>query len=183
MTVTRDELLTMKPRALRELLRSGHEVDLAWLDDAEYRGISLGLPRWMEALSWKTFTKAFLHGRGWNVRCEQDGLDATPRAKQKRGQPFTFGHYTVSRRTVTLPGGEKWEGALIDYDVKENGWSLSRRVKDPLVALDAGDPRRLLGWSYVDVLGGISTPSYFLLELTGPVRAEMSPGGARPRLP
>jgi hypothetical protein len=173
----------MKPRALRDALRAGHEVDLAWLDDAEYRGISLGLPRWMEALSWKTFTKAFFHGRGWNVRCEQDGLDATPRAKQKRGQPFTFGYYTVARRRVTLPGTGPWEGALIDYDVPENGVTLARWVKDPLVALAPGDPTRLLGWSYLAALGGISTPSYFLLELTGAVRAEMSPGGSLPRLP
>lgn len=178
--ITRDELCAMRPRALRDVLRAGHAVDGSWLDDAEYRGVSLGLPAWMEALSWKTFAKCFHHGRGWNVRIEQEGFDARPRAKLRRGLPRTFWYYRAAQARVTLPGGEPFEGALIDYDVPENGWTTTRFVRDPLVALEPGNPERLLGWSYVALFGGISTPSYFLLERVGPVRDELSPGGVRP---
>ena len=56
------------------------------------RGTSLGLPALVEKLTWKTFQKTFYRdprtGRllGWNVRLEQDGLDAPsrPRLKTRR---------------------------------------------------------------------------------------------------
>ena len=61
---------------------AGHPVDPAQLEGWVYRGTSLGLPSLVERLTWKTFQKAFWRdpatGRllGWNVRLEQDGLDA-----------------------------------------------------------------------------------------------------------
>ena len=57
--------------------------NLTW---TENRGISLGLPAWVERLSWKKFAKAFHRDprtqrlRGWNVRIEQGALQrARPR--------------------------------------------------------------------------------------------------------
>ncbi len=99
--ITRDELISMPRHALMGVLRDGYPIDPAALDDTEYRGISLGLPAFLERLTWKTFQKTFHrdpetgHLRGWNVRIEQRGLDAESVPLVKRGAPFTFGHYRV----------------------------------------------------------------------------------------
>ena len=45
------QLRAMSPRQLRALLRRCHPVDLAQLDDTEYRGLSLGLPGWADAVA------------------------------------------------------------------------------------------------------------------------------------
>jgi len=44
-----------------------------------------------------------------------------------------------------------------------------QHVRDPLVALESGSHKRLLGASYLDLGFQIMTPSYFLLELHGPL--------------
>jgi len=143
MPFTRDDLLAMRRPQLAAALRGGHPIDPAALDDTAYRGISLGLPRWAERLSWKTFQKTFHRDpgsgalRGWNVRVEQRGLDAASVALVRRGEPFTFGPYVV---------------------------------RDPIVALNEGSVELLLGWSYVDLgLLRVPTPSFFLLEREGPL--------------
>src|SRR5215831_16064739 len=86
---------------LRRRIVTGHPVDPAALEGWAYRGVSLGLPRFVEALTWKTFQKTFWRdpqtGRllGWNVRLEQDGIDAPSRPKRKNGRPVTVWHYEV----------------------------------------------------------------------------------------
>lgn len=175
MPISRDQLLVMKRRELADLLGRGHPIDPHALDDTAYRGISLGLPRWAERLSWKTFQKTFHRDastgqlRGWNVRVEQRGLDAASVPKLRRGAPFTFGHYEVVELPESAPRGLR-RGLLIDYS-PERG--LVSRVRDPIVALHEGSVELLLGWSYVD-LGWlrIPTPSYFVLEREGPLRPE-----------
>ncbi|HSN28440.1 MAG TPA: hypothetical protein VLT45_19275 [Kofleriaceae bacterium] len=163
--ITRADLLRASRAELRALLEGGHPVDPAELADTVYRGISLGLPAWVERLSWKKFAKAFHRDprtgalRGWNIRIEQDGLDQPWRARTRRGRTWTFGHFAVVREAEHL---------VLDYGA---GRALAMRaVRDPLVALEAGSARLLLGRSDV-ALGParLATPSYFVLEREGPL--------------
>ncbi len=162
----------MTGRQLASTLRQGYAIDASRLDDSQYRGISLGLPAWMERLSWKTFQKTFHRDprsgqlRGWNVRVEQRGLDASSVPRVRKGAAWSFGHYRVVELSERVPRGLR-TGLLIDYS-PEGG--LAGRVRDPIVALDEGSVQRLLGWSYVDLgLFCLPTPSYFLLEREGPL--------------
>ncbi len=170
-----ERFLPMKGRALRAALAAGHPIEPAALDDTEYAGISLGLPAWMERLSWKTFRKTFRRDpdtgalRGWNVRMEQHGIGGPAVPKQKRGEPWTFGHYLVREaKGVRMPGPYD-QALLIDYDVPRNAF-FGRRVRDPLVAVEPGRVDALLGWSYVDLgVFRVGTPSFFLLLREGPL--------------
>lgn len=161
--VTRTTLLAASREQLRALLESGHQIDPAQLEGKTFRGISLGVPAWVERMSWKKFAKSFARDprtgqlRGWNVRIVQDGLDRPWRPRMRRGRPWTFGHFAVTteRGHVMLDYGA---GATRTIDPL-------RLVRDPLVALRAGSVDLLLGRSDV-ALGSarLPTPSYFLLE-------------------
>jgi hypothetical protein len=143
--------LDLPRQQLRARLEAGHPIAPNALDDTRYRGISLGLPAWIDRLAWKTFEKTFHRDgdalRGWNVRLEQTGVDGPVVPLLKRGEPHTFGHYRVVQ-------GARWMelryGAMVD----------------PLVALETGETDWLLGRS--DLLG-VPTPSYFLLQRIGPL--------------
>jgi hypothetical protein len=170
MTTSRLDFLSMTRGQLAAAMRRGHAIEPHALDDGAYRGISLGLPRWAERLSWKTFQKTFHRDpstgtlRGWNVRDEQRGLDAPSTALVRRGAPFTFGHYIVTELPPNAPRGIR-RGLLIDYTP---AGALVSRVRDPLVAVNEGRVDLLLGWSYLDLgLLRVPTPSYFLLEREG----------------
>jgi hypothetical protein len=165
-----------RPELLRALC-DGHPIDARELDDTEYKGTSLGLPGWVERLTWKKFKKVFHRDpatgflRGWNVRLEQNELGGPCIPKRRRGEPVTFGHYRVVE-----PGGCRMPapcraGLLIDYGLGGNArLDPMRRVRDPIVAVNAEDPRLLLGWSYVDMgLATFGTPSFFVLEYDGPL--------------
>jgi len=171
------ELLTATRTELRARLRAGHAVDPAVLEGLQYRGISLGLPAWVERLSWKTFVKAFHRDapgaalRGWNVRLEQTGLEGPVQPRRKGDRSWTFGHFEV----VGLPPGGApggiGQGLLLDYGRGGNPWWEGMGpLRDPVVALEEGDSSLLLGWSYLE-LGPLrlGTPSFFLLERLGPV--------------
>jgi hypothetical protein len=169
--LTAQDLATMNRRELMATLRAGHPIDPHELDDTEYKGVSLGLPAFVERLSWKTFKKVFHRDqktgtlRGWNVRIEQNQPDAYA-PMRKNGQPITFGHYHV----VPLEGYRMPQpcdrGLMLDYGLGGNpAWDFISRVRDPIVAVNPADSRLLLGWSYLD-LGAlrIGTPSFFSLE-------------------
>lgn len=172
---SRDDVLAMDGPALAALLAAGHEVDVDALAGAEYEGIALGLPRWVERLAWKTFKKTFYRDpetrrvRGWNVRIAQRGVDGPYEPLVKNGAPFCFGPYEVvplDGRSPRPVGG----GLLIDYARGKGGPDPMRLVRDPIVALTPGDPTVLLGWSYVELgFARLSTPSYFLLRRAGPI--------------
>ena len=141
-----EELLEMTPRQLGDLSECLFPVPAQQLVGWRYRGVSLGLPHWLERWTWKTFAKDFIQAqsewRGWNVRLEQTGLDGPTRAQMRGDTERTFGHFAL-RQTPN--------GALIDYGL----------AQDPLRAFTPNDPTRLLGWTAV---GPWRTPSYFLLE-------------------
>jgi hypothetical protein len=165
--IARADLLHASRRDLRALLEGGHPVDPAELADTVYRGISLGLPAWVERLSWKKFAKAFHRDpetgavRGWNIRIEQDGLELPWRARVRRGRTWTFGHFAVVRERAHV---------VLDYGA---GRALAMRaVRDPLVALEAGSAHLLLGRSDIALgTARLATPSYFVLEREGPLAA------------
>ncbi|MED5373847.1 MAG: hypothetical protein VX899_22705 [Myxococcota bacterium] len=148
---------------LQRALDSGQRVESGSLAGHRYRGVSLGLPPWIERLSWKTFEKAF-HRRGhrvvgWNVRLEQTGLDGPVVPLMRRGAPLCFGFFEA----VDAP-----DGLWLDYGRGGNpALDPTALVRDPLVALPDG---RLLGRSLVQ-LGPwrVGTPSYFVLERIGAV--------------
>ena len=76
-----DDLLAT---VLRSAVTQAEGLDPAAIEGWVYRGTSLGLPKLIEAITWKTFQKTFWRhpdGRllGWNVRLEQDGIDAPSR--------------------------------------------------------------------------------------------------------
>jgi hypothetical protein len=174
-------------KQLRARIVAGHPVDPAAIEGWAYRGTALGLPRFVEGLTWKTFQKTFWRdpasGRllGWNVRLEQDGPDARSRPKLRRGEPVTTWHYeVVAPAGVPAPRGFD-RGLIIDYGRGSNPWyDTIRATKDPLVAVEAGSADLLVGVSYL-ALGGLclETPTYFVLEREH--RIEHVPAALRPR--
>ena len=160
---------------LRDTLSHGYVVSPDELAGWEYRGVALGLPGFVEKLTWKTFVKAFWrdpgaeHVRGWNVRLVQTGLDGEIAFKQKNDAPFSFGPYRATALPHKLPFPIQ-AGALLDYGLETPFWDGMHLVRDPLVALNADDPTQLLGYTYLQ-LGPwqIPTPSYFTLERLRPV--------------
>ena len=178
-----EELLGMKRKQLMEVLCAGHPIDPSELDDMEYKGISLGLPRWVEKLSWKKFKKTFHRDpdtgelRGWNVRIEQNAMDE-PWVPMKRGDGLkTFGHYqVVDPAGYRMPKLDN-RGLLIDYGLGDNGrFDPMKRMRDPLVAVNEGSSELLLGWSYVDLgFMRLGTPSFFSLERDIPLSHRVVP--------
>jgi hypothetical protein len=169
--------LRMRQRDLRDALVGGRSIDPKRIEGHEYRGVSLGLPAWMEKLSWKIFRKTFHRDpttgelRGWNVRMRQvEGGDllAASTPLEKHGLPRAFGFYRVvpcegRALPVRVP-----QGLLIDYGARGGG--SFRTMRDPLVAIDGDACDVLLGWSYMDLgFARIGTPSYFLLVREGPI--------------
>lgn len=181
--VNANDLLDLPVRELQALMRSGHPIDATELADVEYRGVSLGLPSFVDRIAWKTFKKVFHRDpasgalRGWNVRIQQTGLEPPFEPKTKGGAPITFGHYAV----VPLDGFrlpfEIENGLLIDYGAGGNGLlDPLRRVKDPIVSLNADSADLLLGFSYVDLGGPVfSTPAFFSLERDVPLTHTVDP--------
>lgn len=171
------DFLALSQAELTRLLASGHAIDPRALDDTEYRGVSLGLPGPIVALTWLTFRKTFHRDprtgrlRGWNVRMEQTGLDGPRTPKRVRGEPDCFGHYEVAPARGYGSPIPCDQGLLIDYGLGANRrFDPTRRARDPIVALDEGSAERLLGWTYLDLgVRRVGTPSFFLLEREGPL--------------
>lgn len=163
------------PRSeLRELLGRGHAIRATDVAGAAYRGVSLGLPGLVERLTWTTFQKAFFRDeqlgcvRGWNVRLEQRGVDARSVPQQRRGAPWTFGHFRVNDAPAKFPPG--FAGLLLDYGAFAGRLDPMARLRDPVVAVNEGSADLLLGWSYLEFGKRIvPTPSFFTLEREEPV--------------
>jgi len=167
----------MSKRELARAFAAGHPFAPSRLDDTEYKGTSLGLPAFVEKLTWKKFKKVFCRDtergvlRGWNVRLEQNALDEPCIPKTKRGKSMTFGHYVVvdaGERRMPVPGHPR---VLLDYGQGRNAaFDFMRFVRDPLVAVNEDDTTLLLGCMYIEVGPlRLPTPSYFTLELDGEI--------------
>jgi hypothetical protein len=182
MSTTAAELWCLSKPELALRLRQGHAIDPAALAGFAYRGVSLGLPRWIDALMWKTFLKVFHLGpaglRGWNVRLHQDGLQAPVRRQTVRsGLPRSFGHFGVCPLRPEGPAADISAGLLLDYGSGGNPrLDPTARIRDPVVAVDSDRTDLLLGWTYVDLgIGFVGTPSFFTLERVGPLTHVVAP--------
>lgn len=181
--MTRDDLLTMNKTELTRLLGSSHPVDPATLDDTEFRGVSLGLPRFVERLTWKTFRKVFHRDpttgvlRGWNVRIVQRGVDGPYEPMERRGEPKTFGHYRVVPMEGYRCPRPCPNGLMLDYGLGGNSaLDFVRLLRDPVVAVNEGSADLLLGWSYLDLgILRLGTPSFFSLERDRPLTHRHGP--------
>lgn len=167
-------------RALAALHAGGYTLTPDALAGCRYRGHALGMPAWVEALTWRIFRKTFHRDpvsgalRGWNVRIAQDGPDRPDIPLQRRGETFAFGFYAVAPH----PAGR---GVLLDYGRGGNPrLDPSGAIRSHLVALDEGGCELLLGWTSAEV-GPlcVRTPSFFLLEHDGPLDEVIAP----PRAP
>jgi hypothetical protein len=176
-------LLDADQRTLRDLLAGGHPVDVDALAGWQYRGVSLGLPAWIDRLAWKTFAKCFHRDRpgapvrGWNVRLRQTGLDGALEPLLRKGRPFTFGHFVVvDPAGYRVPRGAD-RGVLLDYGLGGNPLlDPTSRIRDPVVALRPGSIDLLLGWTYVELrVARVPTPSFFTLERHAPVTEPVPP--------
>lgn len=187
---TIEEFLPMGQKQLAAELAQGHPINPKELDDTEYKGISLGLPAFIDKIAWKTFKKVFHrdaqsgHLRGWNVRVKQTGLYGDFINQEKNGKTFAWGHYRVTDNAGRKAPRPVPKGALlIDYGLGGNHpLDLSTRfMRDPLVALQKDSAEMLLGWSYFEVGPfKISSPSYFLLLRDGPL-SHMAEPPRKPR--
>lgn len=176
-----------KPQ-LAAALASGHPLDPRDLVGWQYQGISLGLPKFIERMTWSVFVKAFVADgaavRGYNVRIAQGddrlleaGADLVP--KQKAGRPWHFGHFHVQSLADWQTGGRRLRqpcgaGVMLDYHHPRNAaLDPTRLVIDPLVALHPGDPTLLLGVSMVRI-GPLQlhTGSWFVLQRWKPLETD-----------
>ena len=171
--ITANELLTLSRPELMNVLQTGHPIDPAQIEDQQYKGISLGLHPLVERLTWKKFGKTFYRDprsgvlRGWNVRMMQNELEGPWQPRLRRGEPVTFGHYHVDESEPKEPYDC---GLTIDYSRGGRSRGAMSRVRDPIVAVNAGSADLLLGWSYVDLcFRRVGTPSFFSLEREGPL--------------
>lgn len=163
--LTAKDIARLPRDGLEALLAGGHPVTPDDLAGHAYFGVSLGLPALVERLTWKVFAKAFFHAggavAGCNVRLEQHGVEGplVPR-RDARGEPETFGPFVVRPSA---------RGVLLDYGASAPSWSPLARLRDPLVAVNAGSTDLLVGTTRVAVpWGEARTPSYFTLERRAP---------------
>lgn len=173
--MTDEQLLRATGAELADALARGRRVEPASLAGSVFHGTSLGLPAWIERLTWKTFAKVFVREpdgvvRGWNVRLEQ-GTPPTWQPRRRHGAPVTFGHFEV------VDDGDR---LVLDYGRGGNrAGDPIAALRDPLVALDDGGDR-LLGRSLVALAGRtLPTPSYFVLVRAGSVEHVARPPRAR----
>lgn len=169
--IAREELWAMSRAELAQVMAAGHAIDLAALR-GPHRGVSLGLGKVLERLSWKTFRKRFWLDEqsggvvGHNERLVQTGLEGPMEpVRDGRGEVVHFGPFAV----VPLPpGGTPFHcraGVLLDYGASHPVWHPLARLRDPIAAVNEGSTDLLLGASYLEIGGAaLKTPSFFTLE-------------------
>jgi hypothetical protein len=177
------DFLALDRAQLAAALAQGHTIASDALANRVYRGVSLGLPDFVDRLAWKTFAKVFLRDRarkvlrGWNLRLEQTGLDGPLVPRQRRGVDFHFGHFRVEPAAGYALPRPLPQALVLDYGLGGNPrLDPSNRIRDPIVAVNEGSAELLLGWTYLD-LGAfrVGTPSYFTLEAVGPIEKSFEP--------
>ena len=183
-----DDLLRMNRRELADVMSAGHAINPDELAGHEYKGVSHGMPAFVEQkVLWKTFKKTFYADpgrgvlRGWNVRIEQTGVEGDYLPMLRHGRPITFGHYIVhfamedgKARRMPRPWNQ---GLFLDYSNAGNTlYDPALPMRAPLVAVNAGSADLLLGWDYVQI-GGLQlpTPAYWSLTRDCELREVVKP--------
>lgn len=164
------DLLGLSRRELGHRLQQGHPVEVESLANREFHGVALGLPRFVERLTWKKFKKVFVTHetglQGYNEAVTQNGLQAPWISRTRRGEPVRYGYFEVRPAE---------RGLLIDYGPPAHRFNPMRFVQDPLVAVDEGSSELLLGVSIL-ALGRfrVPTPTYFALLPGDPIPVGVS---------
>ena len=111
-------LCALSRSELQQRFDAGDAIVPESIEGFRYRGVSLGLPAWVERLSWKKFAKTFYrdehgHTRGWNIRIEQDSFDLPWRARIKKGKEWSFGPFQLA----AVPGscGDAFGDFLLEH--------------------------------------------------------------------
>ena len=158
-------LLSLDRSGLAQAFQQGRPATLSAFHAAEpgqtkrLRGVSLGLPRLVERLSWKLFAKdvVVVEGemRGWNVRLHQPAaVDASTLLSTPLRERGVFAPFAI--------GKDDRGHAVIDYRRSSNPFPLSHTI-DPLVSLD-DDDHVLLGVSDLHIARRVQrTPTWFVL--------------------
>ncbi len=163
----------MSRRELTEVMRGGSAIDPDALVGWAYRGVSLGLPTFVERLSWKTFVKTFVRRSdgsvgGYNVRVVQGPLtfpaEPPEPLRADDGAPVTFGPYGVEPFDPSRHRAPCSAGLVLDYSKGEGARGVMALMRDPITAVLPGSTELLLGWMYADVGFKVPTPSFFTLE-------------------
>ncbi len=136
-----------------------------------FRGLSLGLPKVVDKLMWKTFAKVFVPTHrgtsGFNLKIVQQsaqGLSSDPLAAplQPRARNPRFGEFDVCESDGHL---------VLDYSGRNRPWSPLHRVRDLIVPvtpdLFLGETRLAIGRRT------IGTPSFFILQRASAVASNL----------
>jgi len=166
-------LRKMSTAELHRVFEHGHGIRIESIGDADYRGVSLGLPHIVERMFWTTFVKSFRWRaeerrlQGWNVRLKQTGLGGPVcPLRDRSGALASFGPFEVLSGSGS--GGideDTCSGLVLHYGLgAPGGYSPLRLLRDPIVSLDSGSTQWLLGRTFIDLGFSLPTPSYFVLE-------------------
>jgi hypothetical protein len=158
------ETLWNLPKAeLARVVAQGHPIPREQLRGA-YRGVSLGLPTWVDRVAWKVFRKVFEpDGRGYNVRVRQPAAMVPVAEAEPLVADRTFGPFAVTELPDETPFGCR-AGLLLDYGATHPVWHPMAAGRDVVVAVNEGSAELLLGAMYLQVGLRARTPSFFTLE-------------------
>jgi hypothetical protein len=173
-----DDLLLMNNKELKNVFLNGYSFNINELENTQYRGVDLSLPKLANKILWKEFRKTFYRDpesgvlRGWNVRMEQIGWDNPGVAmRMKSGKELTFGHYHALEGDNPLFPKEWQVKNYLDYGIADNTFfDLARFTLAPLVAVNEGSSELLLGREVVKIGGFlIPLPDFWALRLEGTI--------------
>lgn len=173
-----EDLLKMNKKEIGAVFYKGFPIPVNQLDNTQYLGIDMGMPKWFHKYFWRTFRKTFYRDpksgvlRGWNVKLEQQGWDGPQKARtNSKGEELSFGHYhLLPAKGKKFPKG--WQGAdYLDYGVAGNKLGDPAALGYcPLVAVNEGSGELLLGWEVFKV-GPVFLPlsDFWILKKEGPL--------------
>lgn len=179
-----EDLMSMNGSELHAIMKRGLPLEPEVLAGRQYLGVDLSLPDWARKVLWHTFRKTFVKDeatgdvRGWNVRMQQNGIDA-PQVPltDRQGRLKTFGHYRV-RSAVGLRFPKGWTGPnYLDYTIAGNApLDPGGLGYTPLIAVNPGSQDLLLGWEIFKI-GPLflPLPLYWALRYDGPVQEVIDP--------
>ncbi|HUF67128.1 MAG TPA: hypothetical protein VMM79_00655 [Longimicrobiales bacterium] len=166
------ELTRSSADVLEDFLRSGQAPSVETLVGSEFRGANIGaVPR---RLGLQKFIKGFFHGpdsvEGYNIRVDQNGLDAPWTPKPHHEQPRRFGFYLVSPVRPRGRDSRYPNAILLDYGAspRNPGTRIERALRDYLVVPDPNRSDVLLGKAYLAAGPARLPVGFFVIERLRP---------------
>ena len=158
------------------IMRQGTAPAFSDLIGSEFAGINT--PRIADLLRIRKFVKGFYQGpprtppangpepfvQGYNIDVVQDGIERPHRLKPSEDAPRRYGFYRVHKVVAGARDSVYPNALLLDYGLGNNGFSVTRLLRDYLVQVYPDDPDLLLGRAYVALLGLRIHGGYFVLR-------------------